>query len=140
MYLNVNSICLSPLNEGRPQPVVNIWVSNIADHVAPPVDALVEVGEALLHPAWGGRLRAFRVLEPVQHGLLGGVEEYVLLSRHPRQQGDRQVTQVSSHLQHLPAQLGSQTLPRPLSFIAFSLNLPLLFISFHPHMMAVSSI
>ena len=139
MYLNVNSICLSPLNEGRPQPVVNIWVANIADHVAPPVDALVEVGEALLDPAWGGRLRAFGVLEPVQHGLLGGVEEYVLLSRHPRQQGDRHA-QVSSHLQHLPAQLGSQTLARPLSSIAFNQNLPLLFISFHPHMMAVSSI
>ena len=48
---------------------------------------------------WSWRLRALGVLEPVQHGLLGGVEEDVLLGRHPRHQGGHHA-QVCPHLQH----------------------------------------
>ena len=35
-------------------------------------------------------MRAFGILEPVEHGLLGGVEEDVLLGRHPSHKGGRQ--------------------------------------------------
>lgn len=38
------------VDEGRPQPVVDVVVRHVAHHVRPPVDALLEVGEALLHP------------------------------------------------------------------------------------------
>ena len=51
VYLYINPIRLSPLNEGRPQPVVDIWVANVANNVAPPVDPLVKVGETFLNPA-----------------------------------------------------------------------------------------
>ena len=52
IYLYIDPICLSPLDEGRPQPIVDIWVADVADNIAPPVDPLVEVGEALLNPTW----------------------------------------------------------------------------------------
>ena len=51
IYLYIDPICLSPLDEGRPQPIVDIWVADVTDNVAPPVDPLVKVGEALLNPA-----------------------------------------------------------------------------------------
>ena len=51
IYLNINPIRFSSLNEGRPQPVVDIWVANVANNVAPPVDPLVKVGETFLNPA-----------------------------------------------------------------------------------------
>ena len=52
IHLYVNSVSLSPLDKRRPQPVVNIGIADIADDIAPPVDPLVEIGEALLNPAW----------------------------------------------------------------------------------------
>ena len=51
IYLNINPIRLSSLNEGRPQPVVHIWVANITNNVAPPVDPLIKVRETFLNPA-----------------------------------------------------------------------------------------
>ena len=51
IYLNINPIRFSSLNEGRPQPVVDIWVANVANNVAPPVDPLVKVGETFFNPA-----------------------------------------------------------------------------------------
>ena len=51
VYLYINPIRFSSLNEGRPQPVVDIWVANVANNVAPPVDPLVKVREAFLNPA-----------------------------------------------------------------------------------------
>ena len=51
IYLYINPICLPPLNKGGPQPIVDIWVANVADDVAPPVYPLVKVCEALLNPA-----------------------------------------------------------------------------------------
>ena len=52
IHLYVNSVSLPPLDKRRPQPVVNIGIADIADNIAPPVDPLVEIGEALLNPAW----------------------------------------------------------------------------------------
>ena len=51
IHLYINPIRFPPLNEGRPEPVVDIWVADVADNVAPPVDPLVKVREALLNPA-----------------------------------------------------------------------------------------
>ena len=77
--LNVDPVRLAPLDERSPQPVVDVGVAHVTDHVGPPVDALVKVGEALLYPARGGALRTLGVLVPVQHRLLGRVQEDVLL-------------------------------------------------------------
>ena len=51
IYLYINPICFSPLNEGCPKPVVNIWVADVTDNIAPPIDPLVKVCEAFLNPA-----------------------------------------------------------------------------------------
>ena len=71
--LDVDSVRLPPLDERSPQPVVDVRVPDVADHVRPPVDPLVEVCKALFHPAGGWGLGALGVLVPVQHRLLGGV-------------------------------------------------------------------
>lgn len=47
---NVHPVRGSPLNKWRPKPIVHVIVGNIANHITPPVDSLVEVGERLLHP------------------------------------------------------------------------------------------
>ena len=52
IHLYVNSVSLPPLDKRRPQPVVNIGIADIADNVAPPVDPLIEISEALLNPTW----------------------------------------------------------------------------------------
>ena len=51
IYLYINPICFSPLNEGGPKPVVNIWIADVTDDIAPPIDPLVKVCEAFLNPA-----------------------------------------------------------------------------------------
>lgn len=50
--LDVDAVRDAALDERRPQPVVDAVVGHVAHHVRPPVDALVEVGERLLHPPW----------------------------------------------------------------------------------------
>ena len=54
--LDVDAVGDAALDEGRPQPVVDAVVGHVAHHVRPPVDALVEVGERLLHPPWCDRV------------------------------------------------------------------------------------
>ena len=48
--LDVDAVGLTALDERRPQPVVDVVVGHVAHHVRPPVDALLEVGEAFFHP------------------------------------------------------------------------------------------
>lgn len=50
--LDVDAVGGAALDERRPQPVVDAVVRHVAHDVRPPVDALVEVGERLLHPPW----------------------------------------------------------------------------------------
>lgn len=50
LNLDVHSISGPPLDKRRPQPIVDVIVRHIADHVAPPIDLLVEIRVTLLHP------------------------------------------------------------------------------------------
>lgn len=60
--LDVYPVGRAPLDEGRPQPIVDVPVRDIAHHVAPPVDALLEIRERLLDPLQ--REFAFNALSP----------------------------------------------------------------------------
>lgn len=46
----VHAIRRTPLDERRPEPIVHVVISDVADDVTPPIDALVEVRERLFHP------------------------------------------------------------------------------------------
>lgn len=48
--LDVHAVGGAALDEGRPQPVVHVVVGDVAHHVRPPVDAILELREALLNP------------------------------------------------------------------------------------------
>jgi hypothetical protein len=48
--LDVESVGGTAIDERRPQPVVDVRISDIADDVAAPVDALAVIGERLLNP------------------------------------------------------------------------------------------
>lgn len=48
--LDVDAIRLAPLDERRPQPVVDVVVGHVAHDVRPPVDPLLEIRKALLNP------------------------------------------------------------------------------------------
>lgn len=50
LNFDVHAIRGAPLDERRPQPIVDVIVRHIADHVAPPIDLLVEICVRLLHP------------------------------------------------------------------------------------------
>ncbi len=43
LYVNINPIGLSPLNEGGPQPVLHIRILDIAYNIAPPIYTLYVV-------------------------------------------------------------------------------------------------
>ena len=47
---DVDAVGLAALDERRPQPIVDVVVGHVAHHVRAPVDALLEVGEALFYP------------------------------------------------------------------------------------------
>lgn len=46
----VHAVRRTSLDERRPQPIVHVVVRDVADNVAPPIDAPVEVRERLFHP------------------------------------------------------------------------------------------
>lgn len=48
--LDVDAVSDAALDERRPQPVVDVVVSHVANHVRPPVYTLLEVRIALLYP------------------------------------------------------------------------------------------
>lgn len=48
--LDVDAVSDASLDERRPQPVVDVVVGHVANHVGPPVYALLEVRIALLYP------------------------------------------------------------------------------------------
>jgi len=50
LYFNVESVCWATIYKRRPQPVVDIVISHIAYHIAPPIYALYEVCERLFYP------------------------------------------------------------------------------------------
>jgi hypothetical protein len=40
---DVDSVCLSPFDEGSPQPVVHIGIADVTNHIRPPVDSLINL-------------------------------------------------------------------------------------------------
>lgn len=47
---NVYPIRRTSLDERRPQPIVNVLVSDIAYHITPPIDALIKICKRFLDP------------------------------------------------------------------------------------------
>lgn len=52
---DVNSVRILALNERRPEPVVDVVVSDITYNIRAPVDVLFKVGEALFNPLQVGK-------------------------------------------------------------------------------------
>lgn len=73
--LDVDAVGVTPLDEGRPQPVVHVVIGYITHDVGAPVDAFLEVGERLLDPPWSSSLRTIRIPGPFESRLRGSVQK-----------------------------------------------------------------
>lgn len=76
---NIHPVGWSPLDEGRPEPVVSVVVGHITHHVRPPVDAVFKLSEALLDPLYQEGKKEKKSMVSCSQGSCGNSNSWGLL-------------------------------------------------------------